>query len=298
MLAHTPARCPWGGVSFGIPGMNSTRQNSPSLTRRGFAAAGMAGVLALIPACSMNTHHSLEPLSPKVMADLAANNLKVGAPLLVRIFKEENEMEVWLQQEYGPYVHFRTYQICSRSGVLGPKFQEGDRQAPEGFYMVSQRQMNPKSKYYLSFNIGYPNAFDKAHGRTGTHLMVHGGCSSRGCYAINDEQVQELFSLAREAFLYGQKEFPVHAFPFRMTEQNLLRHAASQHAAYWRDLKAGYDYFEQFRQPPVVGVKDFRYVFFPHNVTVPEEFVQVQQAGFTDPAAPQLIRGWGPGQIQ
>ncbi len=155
--------------------MTSTRHNLPSLTRRGFTAAGMAGVLALIPACSMSTHHSLEPLSPKVMADLAANNLKVGAPLLVRIFKEENEMEVWLQQEYGPYVRFRTYQICSRSGVLGPKFQEGDRQAPEGFYIVSQRQMNPNSKYYLSFNIGYPNAFDKAHGRTGTHLMVHGG---------------------------------------------------------------------------------------------------------------------------
>jgi len=278
--------------------MTSNGNFQARLNRRSFAAAGLAGVLSLMTACSAGLDKSLEPLSPKVMADLAANNLKVGAPLLVRIFKEENQMEVWLQQEYGPFVHFRTYQICSRSGVLGPKFKEGDRQAPEGFYMVSQRQMNPKSKYYLSFNIGYPNAYDKANGRTGTHLMVHGGCSSSGCYAINDEQVQELFSLAREAFLYGQKEFPVHAFPFRMTDANMLRYAASPHAAYWRDLKAGYDYFEQFRQPPVVGVKDYRYVFLPHNVSVPEEFVQVQQAGFSDPAAPQLIRGWGPGQIQ
>ncbi len=186
----------------------------------------------------------------------------------------------------------------SRSGVLGPKFQEGDRQAPEGYYMVSQRQMNPKSKYHLSFNIGYPNAFDKAHGRTGTHLMVHGGCSSRGCYAINDEQVQELFSLAREAFLYGQKEFPVHAYPFRLNETNLIRHAASQHINYWRNLKTGYDYFERFRQPPIVGVKDYQYVFFSHNVSVLPEFLQMQQAGFFNPASPQLIRGWGAGQIQ
>ena len=278
--------------------MTSNGNFQARLNRRSFAAAGLTGVLSVMTACSAGLDKSLEPLSPKVMADLAANNLKVGAPLLVRIFKEENQMEVWLQQEYGPFVHFRTYQICSRSGVLGPKFKEGDRQAPEGFYMVSQRQMNPKSKYHLSFNIGYPNAYDKAHGRTGTHLMVHGGCSSSGCYAINDEQVQELFSLAREAFLYGQKEFPVHAFPFRMTDQNMLRYAASPHAGYWKDLKAGYDYFEQFRQPPVVGVKDYRYVFLPHNVSVPEEFVQVQQAGFGDPSAPQLIRGWGPGQIQ
>jgi murein L,D-transpeptidase YafK len=295
-LAHTAANAPRIGA---IGGTMKNRQAKPvQLSRRGFSATALcAGALALA-ACSVSTHKSLEPLSPQVMADLRANNLKVGAPLLVRIFKEENEMEVWLQQEYGPHVHFRTYQICSRSGVLGPKFQEGDRQAPEGYYMVSQRQMNPKSKYHLSFNIGYPNAFDKAHGRTGTHLMVHGGCSSRGCYAINDEQVQELFSLAREAFLYGQKEFPVHAYPFRLTETNLIRHAANPHINYWRNLKIGYDYFEQHRQPPIVGVKDYQYVYFPHNISVPPEFLQVQQAGFSNPAAPQLIRGWGPGQIQ
>ena len=155
--------------------MTFESKRKEQLSRRSLLAVGLAGCVSLLGACSMSTHKSLEPLSPKVMADLRANNLKVGAPLLVRIFKEENELEVWLQQEYGPYVHFRTYQICSRSGVLGPKFQEGDRQAPEGYYMVSQRQMNPKSKYHLSFNIGYPNAFDKAHGRTGTQLMVHGG---------------------------------------------------------------------------------------------------------------------------
>lgn len=268
--------------------------NTNAIISRRIFGMGAAACALLLASCS--TEKGLEPLSPKVMADLQRLNLKVGAPLLVRIFKEENQMEVWLQQPFGPYVLFRNYQICSRSGVLGPKFQEGDRQAPEGFYMVSQRQMNPKSKYHLSFNIGYPNAYDKSHGRTGMHLMVHGGCSSRGCYAINDEQVEELFSLAREAFLYGQQEFPVHAFPFRMTEQNLIRYAGHEYDAYWRELKTGYDYFEQNHQPPTVGVKDQRYVFFPHNVSVPPEYL-VEQAS-ADPLAPQLIRGWGPGQIQ
>jgi murein L,D-transpeptidase YafK len=268
--------------------------------RRALVAGLVAACGVALAGCSAGTHKSLEPLSPKVMADLAANNLKVGAPLLVRVFKEENIMEVWLQQPFGPYVHFRNYQICSRSGVLGPKIKEGDKQAPEGYYMVSQRQMNPNSEYYLSFNIGFPNAYDKALGRTGTHLMVHGGCRSAGCYAINDEQVKELFSLAREAFLQGQGEFPVHAYPFRMTEHNLIAHAGSPHAAYWRNLKTGYDYFEQYRQPPTVGVKDYQYVFFPHNVSVPPEFLQVQlTAGLpVDPAAPQLIRGWGSGAFQ
>jgi len=273
--------------------MSKHSKPEKSLTRRAFCATGMMS-LAALSACS--TNKALEPLSPRVMSDLQRLDLKVGAPLLVRVFKEENQMEVWLQQAYGPFVLFRSYDICSRSGVLGPKFQEGDRQAPEGFYMVSQRQMNPKSKYYLSFNLGYPNAFDKSLNRTGTHLMVHGGCRSAGCYAITDEHIHELFSLAREAFLYGQKEFPVHAFPFRMSEQNMIRYAGQAHEGYWRDLKVGYDYFEQIHQPPTVGVKNQRYVFFPHNVSVPPEF-QVEQAS-ADPLAPQLIRGWRQGQIQ
>lgn len=272
--------------------MNSDKTFRTGLTRRGFCATGLTSLVAL-SACS-STDKALEPLSPQVMADLQRQNLKVGAPLFVRVFKEENQMEVWLQQAYGPHVLFRTYDICSRSGVLGPKYKEGDRQAPEGFYMVSQRQMNPKSQYYLSFNLGFPNAFDKSLGRTGTHLMVHGGCRSAGCYAITDDHIKELFSLAREAFLYGQKEFPVHAFPFRMTEQNLLRYAGHPHEPYWRDLKVGYDYFEQTRQPPTVGVKQQRYVFMPHNIQVPPEF-EVRQAS-ADPLAPQLIRGWRAGE--
>ena len=128
----------------------------------------------------------------------------LGSPLYIRIFKLEAEMEVWMQEPSGVYQLFRTYPICNWSGDVGPKLKEGDRQAPEGFYVVSARQMNPNSKYYLSFNIGYPNAYDRAHGYTGSYLMVHGGCRSQGCYAITDDAIQEFYILARDAFARGQ----------------------------------------------------------------------------------------------
>ena len=81
----------------------------------------------------------------------------------------------------------------------GPNFKEGDRQAPEGFYNIRPHQMNPKSSYYLSFNMSFPNKFDRTRGRTGSNLMVHGACSSAGCYSMTDEQVLEIYAFAREA---------------------------------------------------------------------------------------------------
>ena len=85
-----------------------------------------------------------------------------------------------------PLRRFATYPICLWSGRLGPKLREGDRQAPEGFYTVSAEQLNPNSRWHRSFSLGFPNAFDQAHGRTGSFIMVHGGCPSIGCYAMTD----------------------------------------------------------------------------------------------------------------
>src|SRR5690606_33998645 len=96
-------------------------------------------------------------------------------------------------------------------------------QAPEGFYSVGPGQMNPKSAYFLSFNIGYPNAYDRSLGRTGKHLMVHGDCLSKGCYAMTDPQIAEVYAIAREALQAGQPSFQVQAFPFRMTAENMAR---------------------------------------------------------------------------
>jgi len=240
--------------------------------------------------CLTGTHRSMAPLPDETKAELSAKGLTLGAPVYVRIFKLENEMEVWLRNASGVYTLFRTYPICNWSGDIGPKTKEGDRQAPEGFYVVNARQMNPNSNYYLSFNIGYPNAYDKARGYTGSYLMVHGGCRSVGCYAITDDAVQELFSLAREAFTAGQRDFPVHAFPFRMTEDNLAFRGSNPWEPFWRNLKEGYDLFERNRRPPVVAVRDQRYVFFPDEQSIPPEF-RLQPVS-ADPASPQIISGW------
>src|SRR5205807_8492331 len=152
-----------------------------------------------------NSARHLKPLSQRMLADLQSKDMPKESPVLVRLFKEESELEVWKQTSGGRFELLKTYPICRWSGELGPKVKEGDRQAPEGFYNISPGQMNPNSNYYLSFNLGFPNAFDRAHDRTGAFLMVHGDCSSRGCYAMTDEQMGEIYALGRESFLGGQK---------------------------------------------------------------------------------------------
>ncbi len=209
-------------------------------------AAGCAGAPELTPAT--------RPLSKTTMMQLGKMGMRPGAPMFVRIFKEESELEVWKQRDDGRFHHFKTYPICNWSGDLGPKVRQGDRQAPEGFYTVSKGQMNPNSQFYLAFNVGYPNAFDRAHGRTGSALMVHGKCKSAGCYAMTDALIEEIYGLARESFDAGHSSFDVHAYPFRMTEANMARHKASKWYKFWSVLKDGYDTFEATHVPPPITV--------------------------------------------
>ncbi len=201
------------------------------------------------------------PIPQHLMVKMKAKGMTPSSPILLRIFKTENVLEVWKKQDTGRYGLLETYEICKWSGKLGPKFKEGDRQAPEGFYRVGRAQMNPNSEYHLSFNIGYPNTFDRAHGRTGTHLMVHGACSSAGCYSMTDELVEEIYALARDAHKGGQDYFQVQAYPFRMTAANLAKHAASEHFEFWKMLKEGSDFFEMTNYPPKVDVCEKRYLF-------------------------------------
>lgn len=207
------------------------------------------------------SERAARPLPERLVKEIEAKNMDKESPILVRTFKEEAELEVWKQDRTGHYALLKTYPICRWSGELGPKIKEGDRQAPEGFYNISPGQMNPNSQYYLSFDLGYPNAFDRAHGRTGAQLMVHGDCSSRGCYSMTDEQISEIYALGRDAFFGGQKSFQVQAYPFRMTAQNLAKHRTNPHMAFWRMLKKGNDHFEVTQQEPKVNVCDKHYVF-------------------------------------
>jgi murein L,D-transpeptidase YafK len=193
---------------------------------------------------------------------LAAQGVKLGVPVYVRIFKLESELELWVEKD-GRFVRFATYPICLWSGRLGPKLKEGDRQAPEGFYTVAAEQLNPNSRMYRSFSLGFPNVFDEAHGRSGSFLMVHGGCASIGCYAVTDPVVDEIWRLVTAALDEGQARFPVHAFPFRMTDSNVKLRRGSRWEGFWADLKKGYDLFEASHLPPVVSVCKGRYVFEP-----------------------------------
>jgi len=209
---------------------------------------------------SMNEKASRQ-LSPEMVSLIEKKGMTKESPILVRIFKEESELEVWKKTSDGKYALLKTYPICRWSGDLGPKIKTGDRQAPEGFYMITPGLMNPNSSYYLSFNTGFPNAFDRSLNRTGSNLMVHGDCSSAGCYAMTDEQIGEIFALARESFAGGQRAFQVQAYPFRMTPKNMARHRNNPNMAFWRMLKEGNDHFEVTREEPKVDVCDRRYVF-------------------------------------
>ena len=228
------------------------------------ASAAIAAAIALAgcdPDTIVPTGRAQAPLSEKTLAEMAAKNMDKESPILARIFKEEAEMEIWKQNRDGQFVLLKTYPICRWSGDLGPKKKEGDRQAPEGFYTITPGQMNPNSNYYLAFNTGYPNAYDRAMGYTGSELMVHGDCSSRGCYAMTDEQIQEIYALARESFFGGQKAFQLQAYPFRMTALNMAKHRNNPNFAFWKMLKEGYDHFNATHQEPKVAVCEKHYVF-------------------------------------
>ncbi|MCV3207685.1 murein L,D-transpeptidase [Mesorhizobium sp. YC-39] len=202
-----------------------------------------------------------KPLPDKILADMRAKGMARTSPVLARIFKEEGKLEIWKAKTNGRYDMVASYDICKWSGKLGPKYTEGDRQAPEGFYTVRPAQMNPRSSYHLSFNIGYPNAYDRANGRTGSNLMVHGACSSSGCYSMTDAQIEQIYAFGRDAFQGGQTEFQIQAFPFRMTAANMARYRKDPNYDFWKMLKVGYDNFEITKVPPKVDVCEKRYVF-------------------------------------
>jgi murein L,D-transpeptidase YafK len=225
----------------------------------------MAGALALFAAActtGLEDGKANKPVSKVAQAHLEKLGTDQKAAMLVRIYKQENELEVWKQTRGGRYVRFKTYEICAWSGELGPKVSEGDRQAPEGFYTVTPGLMNPYSEYYLAFNLGFPNKFDKFHGRTGSNIMVHGDCSSAGCFAMTDDQISEIYALARETFKGGNRSFQVEVYPFKMTEANLEEQADSPNIEFWRNLKQGHDRFAANNSRPAQwDVCEGKYVF-------------------------------------
>lgn len=234
------------------------------IVRSVLGLAAIVGVAVTLSACGSfkpGNAKANQPLKQETVSRLKSMGSSVAAPMMIRIFKESSELEVWKQTSSGGYKLFKTYEICAWSGELGPKIKEGDRQSPEGFYTITPGLMNPNSSYYLAFNTGFPNKFDRVHGRTGSDLMVHGDCSSRGCYSMTDESIAEIYALARETFAGGNASFQLQIFPFRMTPNNMARHASSPNMSFWQDIKEGHDRFEIYRTPPSWDVCGKQYAF-------------------------------------
>jgi len=240
---------------------------------------------------SANYRKHEAPLPAATVVLMREKNTSPTEPVLIRIYKKEAELEVWKRNAGGRYVRLKTFPICRWSGELGPKRKEGDRQTPEGFYAITPSQMNPRSRHYLSFDTGFPNAYDRAHGATGSALMVHGTCSSAGCYAMTDAGISEIYALLREAFRGGQKAVQLQAYPFRMTAENLVRHRLDPNIAFWRQLKEGSDRFEATGEELVVGVSAGRYSFRPARSEEQEAGVLAYRALEEDHMAVLLEEG-------
>jgi murein L,D-transpeptidase YafK len=217
--------------------------------------------------------HSIPPGAPRAAAaaanvrpglelDLTAVGLIFGDPVFIRAFKDQNLLELFIRnRKTEKFDLFRTYPIAAASGTLGPKLAEGDGQVPEGFYFVTSGAMKPDSQFHLSFNIGFPNEYDRFHGRTGSVIMVHGNCISIGCLAMTDEKIEEIYTLCAAALDGGQAGFRVHIFPFRLCEEAIAKTVGDPNEDFWKNLREGYDHFEKIQVPPVVSVVDGRYHF-------------------------------------
>ena len=237
---------------------NNLRVNA---LRMAAAACALLALAGCQDQDSLAGARAYRPISPETLALMEAKGTNKSAPMLIRTFKKEAEFEIWKMKADGRYALLKTFPMCRWSGQLGPKTREGDRQVPEGFYNITPGQMNPNSNYYLSFNVGYPNAYDKALGHSGGLIMVHGACSSAGCFSMTDQQIAEIYAIARESFSGGQKSIQMESLPFRMNAENLAKHRLDPNIGFWKQLKEGSDHFEVTKLEPKVAVCNRRYVF-------------------------------------
>lgn len=224
-----------------------------------------AAAQAAIPS-SRRSVAAIKRRKARLMRDMAAKKLTYGSAVFLRIVKSVQGqrsgayLEAFVETD-NKFIPFKRWPICYYSGELGPKLRQGDGQSPEGFYWVPPNALNPYSSYHLSFNLGYPNAFDRHHARTGDYLMVHGQCVSIGCYAMGDDAIEEIFTLMVGAYKAGQHGVRAHVFPFEMSGDLSGDQLENKNGEFWTNLKQGWDHFEKTARPPNVEVSGGRYVF-------------------------------------
>jgi murein L,D-transpeptidase YafK len=197
---------------------------------------------------------------PKVQADLADKNLNPGQPVYIRIFKEEDDLEIWVKSGAG-FKFFKSYNICFFSGGLGTKTKTGDGRSPEGFYSIQPSQLNPLSNYHLAIDVGYPNRLETSKGYTGDNIKIHGHCASIGCYAMTDDGIDEIYTIVYKAFEAGQRKIQLDIFPFRMDAEHMKKYNKASCLAFWQSMKPGYDLFEKNHVPTVAKIIGKDYAF-------------------------------------
>lgn len=211
---------------------------------------------------STRSKKAVASVTQSLKKEFKTKGLIWGSNMFIRIFKHTDELEVWVKKG-DTFSLFKTYEICYYSGGLGSKKKQGDGKSPEGFYYTKPFQLNPYSNFHLSFNIGYPNSYDRVHGYTGSAIMIHGNCVSIGCYAMTDARINEIYTLLNAAYKNKQPLVRIHIFPFRMSKELMTLEAVKKSPWYsfWKNLKQGYDYFEEHKLPPNVEVKNKKYIF-------------------------------------
>ncbi len=214
------------------------------------ASAAFSPVLANQPALSGPSSGLAEAFSRK--------HLKLGSPVLIRIYKQSSELELWVLR--GPrFVLLNVYPICRWSGRLGPKLQAGDRQSPEGVYTITAAGLIVNDRWHRAMNINYPNRYDRVNSRTGSGILIHGRCRSIGCFALSDANVEEVYEAVRSALAAGQRQVQVVALPLRFRNKSV--EAPPDLPGFWQDLSREEALFHRDRVPAPAWLCGGRYVF-------------------------------------
>ncbi|MBI9018947.1 MAG: murein L,D-transpeptidase [Phycisphaerae bacterium] len=213
-------------------------------------------------ATTVRSEGAIANVRPRLEEKLKNFGLQWAVPVYIYLEKDEKKLHLDVfDQNKGYFVPFKTYPILKMSGTLGPKTKEGDRQCPEGFYYITTQSLNPASKFHLSFDIGYPNNYDRQKGHTGSYIMVHGSDKSIGCFAMGDAAIEEIYAMITAGLSSSQKIVRIHCYPFTMTDENLSKHSDSNYLPFWKNLMQGYDFYQQTRLAPNVEVVDGVFFF-------------------------------------
>lgn len=191
--------------------------------------------------------------------------------IFLRWFKREAELEVWARGGADDFRLVARYPILKSSGGPGPKRREGDKQVPEGIYVIDR--FNPQSLYHLSLGLNYPNAADRVLSdakKPGGDIFIHGKDVTIGCAPLGDPGIEEVYLAALDARDAGQAQIAVHIFPARMQGAAWTEFAAAatarrpELADFWAQLQPIYAAFEQRRVVPEATItREGRYQLNP-----------------------------------